>query len=120
MEVVNNTAMRTDRPLLAVTQISQLLNYVTGFGGLIVPLILWLSTRYSVEGMDVHGKSAVNLQLSLLLYIFISIPCILLLGLGILGLIGAGILGMVLPIVNAVRASNGEAPSYFMTIRFIS
>jgi uncharacterized protein len=120
MEVINQSAMRTDRPLLVVTQLSQLLNYVTGCGGLIVPLILWLATRHSVEDMDVHGKSAVNLQLSLILYIVISIPAILLLGLGILGILGAVMLGFVMPIVNAVRASNGEEPSYFMTIRFIS
>jgi uncharacterized Tic20 family protein len=120
MEVINQSVIRTDRPLLAVTQLSQLLNYVIGFGGLIVPLILWLATRHSVEGMDVHGKSAVNLQLSLILYIVLSIPAILLLGLGILGLLGAALLGFVMPIVNAIRASNGEMPSYFMTIRFIS
>jgi hypothetical protein len=119
MEVVNQSVMRRDRPLLAITQASQLLNYVTGCGGFIVPLILWLATRHSVEGMDEHGKSAVNLQLSLLLYIIISIPAIILLGLGILGLIGTAILGFVMPVVNAVRASNGESPNYFMTIRFL-
>jgi len=119
MEVVNQSVMRRDRPLLAITQASQLLNYVTGCGGFIVPLVLWLATRHSVEGMDEHGKSAVNLQLSLLLYIIISIPAIILLGLGILGLIGTAILGFVMPVVNAVRASNGEPPSYFMTIRFL-
>jgi len=120
MEVVNQSAIRTDRPLLVVTQLSQLLNYVTGGGGFLVPLILWLATRDSVEGMNEHGKSAINLQLSLLLYIIICIPAILLLGLGILGLIGTGVLGFVMPIVNAMRANRGEAPSYFMTIRFIS
>ncbi len=119
MEVIKNYALRTDRPLLAITQASQLLNYVTGCGGFVVPLILWLATRHSVEGMDEHGKSAVNLQLSLLLYVIISIPAILLLGLGILGLIATAILGFVMPIVNAVRAGNGEPPSYFMTIRFL-
>lgn len=120
MEVINQSIPRPDRPLLVVTQLSQLLNYATGFGGLIVPLILWLATRDSVEGMNEHGKSAVNLQLSLLLYVVISIPAILLLGLGILGLIGVGILGFVMPVVNAIRASRGEAPNYIMTLRFIS
>ena len=83
MEVIKQSVLRIDRPLLTLTQASQLLNYVTGFGGLIVPLILWLATRHSVEGMDEHGRSAVNLQLSLLLYIIICIPAIILLGLGI-------------------------------------
>jgi hypothetical protein len=120
MEIVSQSAMRTDRPLLVVTQLSQLLNVVPGFGGLLVPLILWLSTRDRVIGMNDHGKSAVNLQLSLLLYVIICIPAILLLGLGIIGLVGTACLAFVLPIVNAIRANHGEDPSYFMTIRFIS
>jgi len=120
MEVLNQTTLRRDRQLLVITHLTQLLNYVIGFGGLITPLILWLTSKNTVDGMDEHGKAVLNLQLSLLLYIVLSIPAILLLGLGILTLIGAGILGFVLPIVNAVRASNGESPSYFMTINFLA
>ena len=119
MELVNQNVLRKDNTLLSITHLTQLLHYVTGFGGFIVPLIIWLTSRNSVEGMNEHGKSIINLQLSLLLYIIICIPAILLLGLGILGLIGVGILGFVLPIVNAVKAANGEAPSYFLTIKFI-
>jgi uncharacterized Tic20 family protein len=119
MELVNNNVLRKDNTLLALTHLSQLLHYVTGFGGFLVPLVIWLTSRRNVEGMDEHGKSIINLQLSLLLYIILSIPAILLLGLGILTLIGVGILGFILPIVNAIKASNGEAPSYFLTIKFI-
>ncbi len=102
-----------------MTHLTQLLSYVTGFGSLIVPLIIWLSSKDKVEGMNEHGKAIINFQISLILCIIISIPAILLLGLGILGLIGVGILGFILPIVNAVKAANGESPSYFMTIKFI-
>ena len=70
--------------------------------------------------MDLHGKAIVNFQLSMWLWAIISIPAILLLGLGILMLIFVGIVSFVIPIVNAVKANNGEEPSYFMTIRFIS
>ncbi|MDC6385707.1 DUF4870 domain-containing protein [Flagellimonas taeanensis] len=120
MEVINQTTVRKDTTLLSVAHLTQLLHYVTGFGGFIVPLIIWLASRKSVEGMDEHGKAIINLQLSLLLYIILSIPAILLLGLGILGLIAVGIMGFVLPIVNAVKAANGESPSYFLTIKFLS
>ncbi|GGD40810.1 DUF4870 domain-containing protein [Muriicola marianensis] len=119
MEVINTTTLREDRQLLVVTHLTQLLSYIIGFGGLIVPLIIWLTSKDRVVGMDEHGKAIINFQLSLILYFILSIPAILLLGLGILGIIGVIILGFVLPIVNAVRASNGEGPSYFMTIRFI-
>ncbi len=121
MEIINqNIALREDRQLLVITHLTQYLDYVTGFGGLIVPLILWLTNKDAVLGMDEHGKSVINLQLSLILYLLIGIPSILLLGLGILLLIFAGVLSLIMPIVNAVKASNGESPSYFGTIRFIS
>lgn len=119
MEVINQTALRKDNSLLAITHLTQLLHYVTGFGGFIVPLVIWLTSKNNVEGMDEHGKSIINFQLSLLLYIIISIPAILLLGLGILGLIGVGIIGFILPIINAVKAANGEPPSYFLTLRIV-
>lgn len=120
MEVINQPVKRIDRQALVLTHLSQLLSYVIGFGGFIVPLVIWGSTRNAIENMDEHGKAIINLQLSLLLYIVVSIPAILLLGLGVLGLIGTAILGFVLPIVNAVRASNGESPSYFLTIPFVN
>ncbi len=71
MEVLNQTTMRTDRQLLVITHLTQLLNYVIGFGGLITPLIIWLTSKNSVEGMDEHGKAILNLQLkSIALYCF--------------------------------------------------
>ncbi len=119
MELVDQQVLRKDNSLLAITHLSQLLHYVTGFGGFIVPLIIWLTSKHNVEGMNEHGRSIVNFQLSMLLYIILCIPGILLFGLGILGLIGVGILGFILPIVNAVKAANGESPSNFLTIKFI-
>ncbi|MEP2058030.1 DUF4870 domain-containing protein [Maribacter litoralis] len=122
MELVNKNsiAVREDRNLLVITHLSQYLDFVTGFGGLLVPLVIWLTTKDSVIGMDEHGKSVINFQLTLILYLVIGIPGILLFGLGILLLIFAGILSIVMPAVNAIRASNGESPSYFGTFRFIS
>ncbi|NND88195.1 MAG: DUF4870 domain-containing protein [Flavobacteriaceae bacterium] len=123
MEVIDplpETSKKVDNQLLVITHLSQLLTFLTGFGGLVVPLILWLVKKDEVAGMDEHGKAIVNFQLSIILLALISIPCILLFGLGILMLIIIGITSLILPIVNAVRASNGESPNYFMTIPFIS
>ena len=120
MEIINQKShLRTDNQLLALTHASQLLTYVTGFGGLLVPLVIWVASKDSVAGMNEHGKSIINFQLTLLLWLAISIPAILLLGLGLLGFLFVGIVGFILPIVNAVRAANGESPSRFSTINFI-
>ena len=120
MEVINQTNMRRDTNLLVVTHLSQLLYYVTGFGGLVVPLILWLTQRDKIIDMDEHGKAIVNFQITLILITLLCIPGIFLFGLGILGFIYVGIIGFIIPIVNAVKASQGESPSYFSTIRFIT
>ncbi|RKR12825.1 hypothetical protein CLV91_1533 [Maribacter vaceletii] len=121
MEIVNtHVAKREDKQLLVVTHLSQYLDYVTGFGGLIVPLLIWFTTKDKVHAMDEHGKAVINFQLSLLAYICIGIPCILLLGLGFLIIGFAAVLGLIMPAVNAIKANNGEAPSYFGTFKFLS
>jgi len=120
MEIITQPALRKDNQLLMLTHLSQLLTAITGFGGLIVPLIIWLTQRDKVQEIDEHGKAIVNFQLSILVYSLISIPAILLLGLGILMLIVIGVLAFVLPIVNGINANNGRPINYFGTIRFIS
>ncbi len=113
----NTFALREDRPLIMFTHLSQLLDYITGFGGFVVPLILWLSTKNQVQDMDEHGRSIINFQISIFLYCLISIPLIFLFGLGILMLIIIGIIAFVFPIVNAVRASQGRPPHYPLSLR---
>ncbi|WP_439152174.1 DUF4870 domain-containing protein [Winogradskyella sp.] len=50
----------------------------------------------------------------------LSVPLILVFGLGILTLILIGILAFVMPIVNGIKASNGELPSYPLSLNFVS
>lgn len=120
MESNYHTLKRTDNQLLVVTHLTQLLTCLTGFGGLIAPLIIWATQKDRVENMDVHGKAILNFQLSIIVYSILSIPLIIVFGLGILTLILIGILAFVMPIINAIKASNGELPSYPLSINFVS
>lgn len=108
--------MRQDKSLLAAAHLSQLLDIITGFGGFIVPLVLWLTQRDRVLAMDEHGKSIMNFQISMFIYAIICIPLIFLFGLGIVGLLLIAALLFVFPIVNAIKATNGERPSYPLSI----
>ena len=112
--------MREDRQLIVITHLSQLVTLITGFGSLLVPLIIWVTQKDKVYKMDEHGKNILNFQLSLLVYFVICIPLILLFGLGILGFIVLGILSIVFPVINAIKASNGETPTYPLSFSFIS
>ncbi len=112
--------MRQDRQLLVITHLSQLIMLITGFGSLILPLILWLTQKEKVYQMDDHGKRIVNFQISLIIYFIICIPMILFFGLGLLGFIVLGIISVIFPIINAIKTSNGELPSYPLSFNFIS
>jgi uncharacterized Tic20 family protein len=111
--------MREDKSLLVITHLSQLLTYITGIGGLIVPLIIWAFKKDEVFALDQQGKDIVNFQISIIIYSIICIPLILLFGLGILGLIGIGLIALIFPILNAIRVSNGEDVKYPLTIQIL-
>lgn len=112
--------MRQDNQLIVITHLSQLVTLVTGFGSLLIPLILWITQKEKVYQMDAHGKNIINFQLSLIVYCILCIPLILLFGLGMLGFIALGIMSIVFPIINAIKASNGEIPTYPLSFKFIN
>ncbi|MCL7762688.1 DUF4870 domain-containing protein [Polaribacter sp. Z014] len=111
--------MKEDKQLLVLTHLSQLLDFVTVIGGFVVPLILWLTKKDEIFGMDAHGKAILNFRISMFIYILICIPLIFLFGLGILGFIVIGIFYLIFPIINAIKASNNEPINYPFSIIFI-
>lgn len=119
METYNADYLRKDNQLLVITHLTQLVTYLTGFGGLIVPLILWAVNKNKVQDMDEQGRMIINFQISILIYAIVSIPLIFLFGLGIITLIAVGIITLVFPILNAVKVSRDEKPHYPFTIKFL-
>ena len=111
--------MRENRQLLVVTHLSQLIDLITGIGGFIVPLILWLTNRDAIHNMDKHGKAILNFRISMFLYLILCIPLVIFFGLGILGMVVIGVFYLIFPIVNAVRASNEQEPNYPLSIQFL-
>jgi uncharacterized Tic20 family protein len=109
--------MKENKQLL---DLSQLLDFVSGIGGFVVPLILWIVKKDEVYGMDSHGKAILNFRITMFIYLLICIPLVLLLGLGIIGFIVIGIFYVIFPIINAIRANNNEVPSYPFSIQFIN
>lgn len=121
MEIAHKPVIvREDTTLVAITHLSQLLEYFTGIGGTIAPLVLWLTNKDRVLDMDEHGKAILNFRISLWIYTILSIPAILIFGLGLITLLILGFLGFFLPILNAIFVTNGQKPNYFISIPFIS
>ncbi len=90
--------------------------------------MLWSAKRNESAFINTHGKSAVNFQLSLILYGFLLVLLIIpiaifTLGLGIIaiiiGIIPGIILNFVLIISASIKANSGEYYTYPFTIEFI-
>ncbi|MDJ0646354.1 MAG: DUF4870 domain-containing protein [Flavobacteriaceae bacterium] len=111
--------MRKNNQLLVITHLSQLLDLVTLIGGFLVPLILWITNKDTVDAMDEHGRSIINFRISMIIYTLICIPLILFFGLGLLGFIVIAVFYFIFPIINAIKASNGELPNYPFSMRIV-
>lgn len=111
--------MKEDNQLIVFMHLSQLLDIISGIGGLLVPLIIWLRNRDRIYKLNEHGKAILNFQLSLIVLALISIPMIFFFGIGLLLLLILGCLNVILPVVNAIRAGQDEPPYYPFSFRFI-
>lgn len=111
--------MKINRQLIVVTHLSQLLDFVTGIGGLLVPLIIWILKKDEIVNMDVHGRSIINFRITMFLYLLVCVPLVIFFGLGLLGMLVIGIFYFIYPIINAIKASNNEDPIYPLSIKFI-
>ena len=110
--------LKEDRKLLAATHLSQLLEVVTGIGGFLVPLVIWLVKRDEILHLDAQAREILNFRISMFIYILLCIP-LLLLGVGFIGLVVIGIFYLVFPILNAIRANNGDEPRYPLTLKIL-
>lgn len=88
------------------------------FGNIIAPLIIWLMKKNESSFVDHHGKESLNFQISLLIYIIISVILAFVL-IGFVLAIALWIFSLVIVIIAGVKANDGEWYRYPLTIRFI-
>ncbi len=81
-------------------------------------LVIYLLKRQESPYVAEHAKEALNFQISLIIYICISIPLCLLI-IGVFMLIAIGIGSLVLYIMAAVKAADNVLYRYPFSIRFI-
>lgn len=88
------------------------------FGHIVGPLVMWLIKKDQNPVLDAHGKEALNFQISSILYAIVAfISLLVLIGFVLLPIVVLG--NLVLTIIGAVKANNGELYRYPLTIRFV-
>ena len=99
--------------------------FIVPFGNIIGPLIVWLVKRGESLGVDAHGKESLNFQISWTIYgmicgALIAALWIILIGiLFIVPLVIGFVAWIILTIVGAVKASDGQLYRYPLTIRLL-
>ena len=101
-----------DRNLAVLAHIGTL------FGWLIVPLVVWLVKKDESNFIAEHAKQSINFQLSMMIYITVSIMLVFLV-VGIFTLIGLAFFSLCVTIVATVEAGKGKPYKYPLTIQFI-
>jgi uncharacterized Tic20 family protein len=97
--------------------LASLAGFVIPLGNIFGPLVVWLIKKNDSAFVDSQGKESLNFQISMTIYMMIAaLSIFLLIGIFLLPLVA--LLDLILTIVAAVRASNGEEYRYPATIRF--
>lgn len=106
--------------------LSALTGLFTGFGNIVGPLVVWLIKKDSSTFAAQEAKEALNFQITWMGAVValgvLSLPLMLVFGLGILTLFIAGLIVLaswILSVVGGVRAGEGKPYRYPFTIRFI-
>jgi uncharacterized protein len=108
----------TERNWAMFCHIAAFAGYFIPFGGIIGPLIIWLSKRDESTWVNENGKASLNFQFSILLYILLTIPlCFIIIGFPIIAVLL--LLRIIFIIIASVRASKGEEFRYPLAIPFI-
>jgi len=89
-------------------------------GSIIGPLIMWLTQREKSEFIDIHGKAALNFQISFMIYYILSV-ILLFISFGLLFFIPmiVGLVHIIYIILMSVKAKNGEEASCPLSFRFL-
>ena len=88
------------------------------FGNIVGTLVLWQLKKEDYPFVDAQGKEALNFQISMTIYAFVS-ALLMFLCVGVFLLAAVGIVDLVFLLIAAVKANNGQQYRYPLTIRLI-
>ena len=101
-------------------KIWSMLSHLSFFLGLpfLLPLVVYLAMRKDSVYVAENAREALNFHISVILYSLACVPLTFIL-IGVPLLIAIGVATVVLAIIAAVKASNGECYRYPLTLRLV-
>jgi len=99
--------------------LSAIAGYIIPFGNIIGPLVVWMIKKEESQFVNEHGKSSLNFEISITIYVLISVLLIFVV-IGIPILIALGVFQIVVVIIASVRALDGQNYRYPLTMTFVN
>ena len=87
--------------------------------GFLGPLIVWLIKRDEDVFVEWHARESLNFQISLFIYLVVSVMLMLVV-IGFFMFFALAIFGLIVNIIAAIKAANGDWYRYPLIIRFVN
>lgn len=115
---MNEVTNKDERTWGMLAHLSALAGYVIPLGNIIGPLFVWLVKKDEYPHVNDQGKESLNFQITMTIFIAVAFVLVFVL-IGIPFLIALMLLDLVLIIVAAIKANEGQPYRYPINIRFI-
>lgn len=107
-----------ERTLAVVAHLAPVIGYTVGFGQILIPLIIYLWKGKESDYVREHALESLNFQISMTIYFIVSAILMFVL-IGFLMIAVLAVVALVAMIMATIKAYNGEAYAYPLTIRLV-
>lgn len=114
----HNGLTKDDKTFGMLCHLTALVGCIIPLGNILGPLVIWLIKKDQSAFVNDQGKESLNFQISIAIYGIVSAILIIVL-IGILTSIVIGIFWLIMVIMASVKANDGIAYRYPLTIRFL-
>ncbi|XOV84528.1 MAG: DUF4870 domain-containing protein [bacterium] len=102
----------------SATHIAAVAGYIIPFGNIIGPLLIWQLKKEDGQLIDDQGRESVNFQITVSIAMLVSaLLTLILIGFLLMFVVGLG--ALILVVIAAIKANDGEAYRYPLTLRLI-
>ena len=105
--------------------LSALAGFIIPFGNMLGPLLVWQIKKNEIPSVNVHGKAALNFQITVTIAALIGVVVAIVLSFFCVGfllfpiVILIGLAGLVFAIIAGIKANNGEDYKYPFSLQLV-
>ncbi len=107
-----------EKVFLTLMHLSQLAGFVIPFGGLILPIVMWVTNKDQSTAINEHGKVIVNWLITMVIAYAICFVLTFVL-IGALLMVILLVVHIVFIIIAAIKANNGELWPYPFSLTLV-